>query len=85
MTLPVGDHTDTSQVSTSSHHAQVTWEGAGGGKSTQYIGIISGSSGESIAIQPVRTLPVSNLMKSVILPVSRSIRTVSLTLMRGSG
>lgn len=45
MTLPVGDHADTSQVSTAGHHAQVTWEGAGGRKNpAQHIGIISGSS-----------------------------------------
>lgn len=29
MTLPVGDHTNTPQVSATSHHAQVTWEKKG--------------------------------------------------------
>lgn len=36
VTLPVGDHTDTPQVSTAGHHAQVTWEGAEGGKSCHF-------------------------------------------------
>lgn len=30
VTLPVGDHSNTPQVSTTSHHAQVTWEEAEG-------------------------------------------------------
>merc|ERR1712230_242904 len=34
---------------------------------------------------PMAMTPVSNLMNSVILPVDRSILTVSLTLMAGSG
>lgn len=29
MTLPVGDHTNTPQVSTTGHHAQVAWKKAG--------------------------------------------------------
>lgn len=32
VTLPVGDHSNTPQVSTTSHHAEVTWEEAEGEK-----------------------------------------------------
>lgn len=82
VTLPVGDHTNTPQVSTTSHHAQVSWRKQ---KARNHVRIFRHQKYTSAGSICEKNLPVSNLMKSVILPESRSMRMVSLTLIRGSG